>query len=369
MTLGEIGSKCDHIAGVPLAPDVAEKIHQLYLTKGALATTAIEGNTLSEEEAGQIISGKLKLPPSQEYLAQEIKNICHATNEITKMIYENGKILITVELLKYLNSMVLEKLEVDEDVVPGKIREHSVVVGRYRCAPPQDCDYLLEKMCETLNNFPCPDNAKAAFNVIKAVYAHLYFVWIHPFGDGNGRTARLIELCILMSAGFAQPTTHLLSNYYNRTRNKYYEALDRAVESEDQVVAFIKYSATGLAEGLREQIAYIREQQWRVAWINYIHKEFEEKNSPTDVRRRKLVLCLSEMGTVVPVNKISILTPELSIEYHLKTPKTVIRDVNALIEMGLIERRRGGIVANREKILAFLPWRNRDETSESKAAD
>ena len=73
--LGEAASKCEHVAGVPLRPDTAERLHRLYLAKGLRATTAIEGNTLSEEEVLQHLEGKLNLPPSKEYLAKEIDNI------------------------------------------------------------------------------------------------------------------------------------------------------------------------------------------------------------------------------------------------------------------------------------------------------
>jgi hypothetical protein len=47
-------------------------MHKLFLAKGALATTAIEGNTLSEQEVLGHIERRLKLPPSKEYLGQEI---------------------------------------------------------------------------------------------------------------------------------------------------------------------------------------------------------------------------------------------------------------------------------------------------------
>ena len=48
--LGEAASKCEHLSRVPLRPATALQVHQLYLAKGAAATTAIEGNTLSEAE-------------------------------------------------------------------------------------------------------------------------------------------------------------------------------------------------------------------------------------------------------------------------------------------------------------------------------
>ena len=73
--LGEAQAKCEQVAGVPLLPGVAENLHQVFLAKGALATTAIEGNTLTEEDALKLIKGELDLPPSKEYLGQEIQNI------------------------------------------------------------------------------------------------------------------------------------------------------------------------------------------------------------------------------------------------------------------------------------------------------
>src|ERR1019366_3875064 len=75
LMLGEACSKCDNLATAALLPETARALHQLYLAKGALATTAIEGNTLTEEQALQLLEGKLKLPPSKEYLAREVKNI------------------------------------------------------------------------------------------------------------------------------------------------------------------------------------------------------------------------------------------------------------------------------------------------------
>ena len=80
LLLGEAASKCEHIAGVPLRPSVAQSLHQLYLAKGALATTAIEGNTLTETEVLAHLQGKLRLPPSKEYLGQEVDNCVSFAN-------------------------------------------------------------------------------------------------------------------------------------------------------------------------------------------------------------------------------------------------------------------------------------------------
>jgi len=211
MLLGEAASKCEHIAGVPLRPSVAQGLHRLYLAKGALATTAIEGNTLTEQEVLQHLEGKLKLPRSKEYLGQEIDNIVGACNRIGKRL-AMGDTGLTPKGLCEFNQWVLEKLPPEGKEVPGELRDYSVLVGNvYRGAPAQDCRPLLERYCEWLasEDFKAPRGMETAYAILKAIVAHLYFAWIHPFGNGNGRTARLVELQILLAAGVPPPTAHL----------------------------------------------------------------------------------------------------------------------------------------------------------------
>lgn len=369
LALGEAASKCNHIAGVPLTPEVANEMHRVYLARGALATTAIEGNTLSEDEAEKIIDGKLKLPPTQQYLADELQNIVDALHFLTNFISEKGrKAGVSVDLIKQMNKIALNGLSLEEGVVPGERRDHGVFVGKYRCAPVEDCDFLLDKLCETLNNFPSSPTRPFAFCIIKAVFAHLYLVWIHPFGDGNGRTARLLELYILLSAGLPQPTGHLLSNHYNKTRSTYYEMLNGA-RDKGGLVKFIKYSVDGFIEGLVEQIQTIRAQQMYVTWINYVHAVFHNKDTAADVRRRKLILALSDNLEGVGVSKLPDLTPDLVREYHGKTHRMLVRDVNELLRMSLVVKEPKGIIRARvELITAFLPWHAPDESAQELAA-
>ena len=58
MAFGEAQSKCEHIANVPLVPATAEKLHQIYLAKGALATTAIEADGVTEGDMEVVSSGQ-----------------------------------------------------------------------------------------------------------------------------------------------------------------------------------------------------------------------------------------------------------------------------------------------------------------------
>ena len=363
MELGEAASKCEHLAGVPLQPAVAKRLHEIFLAKGAAATTAIEGNTLSEAQVLEHIRGTLKLPPSQDYLKQEVDNIIRACDAIALAVLEpNATPTLRAELICQLNRQVLDKLPLHEDVTPGGLRHHQVIVGSvYRGAPPEDCPFLLDRMCQWLNadfNPSAGEDSPIPFAILKAIMAHLYLAWIHPFGDGNGRTARLLEFHILLEAGVPLPAAHLLSDHYNRTWAEYYRQLDRASKSGGDVLPFLKYACRGLVDGLREQIKEVRNQQWLVAWENYVHEVFRDRRtSETHKRQRDLVLALGRQLGFVEVSKIPDLSPALARAYARLTPKGLQRDLNHVFETGLIERRHGKVRAKREIILAFLPAR------------
>ena len=367
--LGECQSKCEHIAGVPLRPETARRLHQIYLAKGVLATTAIEGNTLSEQEVLQHLEGKLKLPPSREYLAQEIGNIVAACNWITSRIQKSESLELTADTIKEFNRLVLSTLKLPENVVPGQIRTYSVGVARYRGAPAEDCEYLLGQLCRWLNSeeFTPKPAMEIVYAILKAMFVHLYLAWIHPFGDGNGRTARLVEFQLLIASGVPAPAAHLLSNHYNQTRTEYYRQLDYASQSGGEVLPFLNYAVQGFLDGLKAQIAHIREQQWDVTWRNYVHEAFADKKSLSDIRRRHLVLDLSRQTNSVLLNKLPEVSPRLAAAYARKTRKTLSRDLNELLKMELVVQETAGYRARKELILAFLPVKAESAVAGSKS--
>lgn len=357
MKLGEAQSKCDHIAGVPLLPSFASEMHQIYLAKGALATTAIEGNTLSESQVMAQLLGTLKLPPSKEYLGQEVQNILDACNSIATAIVEGTfDDSFDVGTIKRLNAMVLKDLALGEDVIAGEIRQHSVVVSNYRGAPASDCEYLLEKLCDFLNGFVIEGFPKAALGLVKAMIAHVYIAWIHPFGDGNGRTSRLMEFIILLQAGVSTPAAHLLSNHYNQTRSEYYRQLGRASQNGGDITDFVSYAVGGFVDGLKEQIDKIKDYQRDITWQKFVYENFQEKRiQPADRRRRDLVIELSGIPGPVPLHQIKLATPRIADAYAKISQATLMRDLNILKARGLIAMTQRAVWARKDRIDAFLP--------------
>ncbi|MDE2507366.1 MAG: Fic family protein [Planctomycetota bacterium] len=360
MSLGEAKSKCEHVAGVPLRPDLARKMSLISMAKGIHATTSIEGNTLTEEEVARRIDKKLELPESREYLGREVDNLVGACNRIATEIDAGFSKPLNVDRIKEYHRVILSGLNVPEDVRVGEFRTYSVGVARYRGAPAEDCEYLVDRLCSWLSGPEFKsDQPQLAFAlvIIKAILAHLYIAWIHPFGDGNGRVARLVELEILVQSGLiAFPSGHLLSNFYNRTRGDYYLHLDRASKSPDGVTQFIAYAVGGFVDELREEIDMIKNQFLQYSWENYVHEQFRGQDTTAAHRRRHLALDLSDRG-VVPRKKLTLITPRTARDYARCGEKTLTRDLNKLVEMNLVVSTPRGYQANRAMMLAFLPRR------------
>lgn len=355
LLLGEAKSKAHHLASVPVTPAVQQRMRELYLAKGVLATAAIEGNSLNLEQVQRRIAGEKELPPSKEYLGQEIDNIVERCNQIAEDIFTNGKRPITVEDIKDYNASILNGLKFDEEVVPGKIRGHEVGVGPYKAPPPEDCTFLLGKLCDWLASEPTRIEGRPGISgLLKAILAHLYIAWIHPFGDGNGRTARLIEFRILLSGGFPDAACHLLSNHYNQTRSEYYRQLQRSHEAGPAgVEGFITYALRGFVEGLREQTDLVINQQIQITWDHFIYDLFRNSETKAGRRRRALALALTRP---IPAKAAEVrdLSPAIAVAYAEVTDKTVMRDLKALAEAQLVKIEGQEARPNVDLLRAFI---------------
>jgi len=366
--LGEAAARCDHIAQAVLPPSGAQELHRLYLIKGVRATTAIEGNTLSEEQIAAQLEGQLELPLSQEYLKQEVDNVLRSVNEIFKDITGGEPPVLTPEWIAGANRRLLAGLEehLEKGVLPGKIPAHPVGVSRYRGAPRRDCAFLLDRLCRWLegDDWPVrPDRQEdhIASAILRAVFVHLYIAWIHPFGDGNGRTARLAEFMILAREGVPSPCAHLLSNHYNLTRAEYYRQLDRSSRANSgrgDPLGFLLYSLQGFVDGLREQSEFIAGIQLKLAWEHFVYREFQRiPPSPAMRRRREVTLALGQVSIPVGKKTVPDLSPDLARFYAKKTSKTLSRDMNWLVKRDLLAREGDGYRARVETMRAFQPAR------------
>jgi Fic family protein len=355
--LGECEAMVEVLAGIPLMPEDRKQLLTLSLIKGAQATTAIEGNTLTQSEIEKIHEG-WRLPPSKEYLQTEVNNILDAFNTLLREIVVENKVeAITPELIKKCHQMIGKDLGEHFDAIPGRFRTDRRVVGRYLAPEPDDVPELINHLCAWLAqefHYKVGQNFKTA--VIEAIVAHVYIEWIHPFGDGNGRTGRLIEFYILLRAGLPNIGSHILSNFYNITRPHYYRHLDDARRKRD-LTDFIHYAVQGFRDGLKETLGIIQTSQFMVFWRHYIYEVFADVNyRKSNVFKRKRNLMLN-----IPIDQFFLaeelleINPSVAKEYAVVGKATYVRDLKELQALQLIRKEGRNYIANTTLLKQMLP--------------
>jgi Fic family protein len=338
------------------------------MIKGAQATTAIEGNTLSEEEVKQVAAGA-KLPPSKQYLEQEVKNIIDAFNELLKeVVYDDHVQLIDADLLKRFHQLVGKGLGEHLAAIPGRFRENQVTVGTYRCPAPEHVNDLVHNLCEWMRKEFHFEQGEQHFLevVIQAIVAHVYIEWIHPFSDGNGRTGRLVEFYLMLRGGNPNIASHILSNHYNQTRSDYYRQLDIAGRERD-LTKFIEYALLGLRDGLEQTLLTVQASQFEITWQKMVYDEFDSTKAsqmPLFKRRRRLALDFPKNRTL-KLEEIPHINTQLAILYAKVSPRTIQRDMSELVRMQLLAKDEGGYRARTERLSMYVPKSKRKQTPTS----
>lgn len=349
IALGQCISLIKAITNTPILPEFYEELMKISLIKGAHSTTAIEGNTLTEDEIVKITEGE-DLPQSREYLQVEVTNILGAFNELLKETVYDGKLqLITPEFLKRIHLMVGKNLGDAFKAIPGRFRENNVIVGTYRCPDSKDVQPLIEKYCQWLREeFKFESNNQQFSDVIiQAIVAHVYLEWIHPFGDGNGRTGRLLEFYILSRGGNPDIALHILSNHYNQTRSMYYNKLDKAAKTRE-LTDFIEYALIGFRDGLQSTLEKIQSCQLLITWHKYIYDQFDGVEiKKRDVFKRRRTLALEfPINKRLNINEIPYHSIKLAQMYSGLSAKTLKRDISELIDYKILIEKGGICEAN-----------------------
>lgn len=194
-------------------PDYALKSIKESLTiEWTYNSNSIEGNTLTLQETKMVIEDGFTIKGKSLREHFEAVNHQDAIEYIEKIVSPDYK-LTEKDVLK-VHELVLQRIEKD---FAGRLRTSGVRIAGANFIPPNAAkvsDYLSE-LIDWVNQTDLNP-------IIKATIFHHRFVWIHPFFDGNGRSARLLYNLFLMKKGF--PPAIILKN----DRRKYYDALNQA---------------------------------------------------------------------------------------------------------------------------------------------
>lgn len=197
----------------PLSENIVKSLREKLIVEWTYNSNAIEGNTLTLSETKVVLEG---ITIGGKSVTEHLETINHkeAIEYLENLIKEKKD--LTEWTLKNIHQLILK--EIDDDNA-GKYRNENVTIGGATHIPPNHM--IVSDLMQKL--FVEYDRKWNDYHpVIKACLLHGEFVKIHPFVDGNGRTARLILNFELMKYGY---TPVVITK---DRRAEYYEALDLA---------------------------------------------------------------------------------------------------------------------------------------------
>ncbi len=229
-------------AARPLSPPVLNRLREQLDVKWTYHSNAIEGNTLTLRETQLVLQHGLTIEgkPLQEHL--EAINHQHAIRFVEALAGKEEP--ITEHVVRSIHTLVLRTID---DQEAGRYRRVQVYITGSEYAPPEAgaVPGWMADLSAWLNS----DEAAALHTVERATLAHFQLVHIHPFTDGNGRTARLLMNLLLMRAGYPPAVIRV------NDRPAYYDALDAAHDGDTG--PFVRLVASAVERALDNWLAAV----------------------------------------------------------------------------------------------------------------
>ena len=305
---------------VKLKDDWIVDMQQKALILESHHSTHIEGTALSLEQAKSILEGK-GLKGINRDDEKELLNYKKAMDFISKYLGKDDP--ITEGIVRELHKITVKGVR-GEKADPGNYRkvQNYVVNSRtkeviYTPPPSLDVPHLMREFTSWLNE------AGDVSPVLAAGIAQFQFVHIHPFIDGNGRTARLLSTLILYKTGYDFKKLFTISEHYDKNRPNYYQAIQSVRQKGMDMTSWLEY----FVEGLRSQMEEIQAKGKLIIMADKMIAA--TKDLVLNLRQQKVVRYL-------------VINDRIDNEECQKLCKsikrTATRDLTGLVQKGVLEK-------------------------------
>jgi len=308
------------ILNAPLVPKWEVSLRRDALIKSAHSSTAIEGNPLTIEEVSALAEGRDVMVRRKD--KREVLNYLEALERIPEFAEKNP--FLSNDLLSMHKLVTKDTLENPGD--EGIFRNRQVYVinratNEVIFTPPstEEVPKLVDNFIGWFNS----DEINEIDPVIEAGITHYELVRIHPFIDGNGRTARLMATLVLSKRGFDVKRFFTLDDYYDHDRRSYYEALKSVDQRSIDTTGWIEYFTEGVAVSINQ----VRD---RVIGLSKDVKAMKDKGQiALTERQMKIVERMIQNG--------SITNREIREMYKISN-RTALDEINKLLELDVIKQ-------------------------------
>jgi Fic family protein len=326
------------IDNAPLVPAWEAKFRDEAMTRTVHFGTKIEGNDLTEEQAQQVVRLENTVDTAEvirqsgimarERDVQEVINYRNVIAWIDKQQEPKLKQVFTEDTLKTVHKLTVYRLI--EDGYAGAFRDKQVIVksasqGGVVFRPPVSVEipYLVEDFFAWSHS----QEAAALHPVFRAAISHYQLVFIHPFIEGNGRTARAMSNLLLYALGYDFKKFFSLEQYFDSDVDAYYQALLSVQQDPGQSLTYwLEYFCYGVAV----EIDKIRSQVSKLSKDLKLKKQLGKQVALSE--RQIMLLELFQQQDEVTSDSMQKTLPNVSVD-------TILRDVKDLIQKGVIEKR------------------------------
>jgi len=245
----------DAISNAPVTISVLESLRESARLISTHYSTQIEGNRLTKKEVEDVVHNGSVFPNRQRD-EEEVKNYYLAIDYVDSLI--KNKSSITEENIRTIHGLVMNGKKSASKYRDGQNVIKDSATGGIVYMPPEarDVGGLMTELVNWINN---SINDREVPSPIIAAIAHYEFATIHPYYDGNGRTARLITNLILHLSGYGLKGIYSLEEYYARNLQSYYNALDVGEShnyymgrAEADISKWIEYFCLGMDEAFNK---------------------------------------------------------------------------------------------------------------------
>ena len=225
----------------PLPEHTVRTLHEQQVLEWTYHSNAIEGNTLSLKETKVVLEG---ITIGGKSLNEHFEAINHreAITYVESIV--SGKEILSEWQIKNIHQLVLKNIDARN---AGRYRQQNVVIAGASHTPPNFL-HLPQAMTALMTWY---QGAANLHPLQRAARLHVDFVGIHPFVDGNGRTARLLINCELMRSSYLPAIIRV------EQRLAYYDALDTAHTTQNYA-PFLQLLAEQERETLRHYLSIIQ---------------------------------------------------------------------------------------------------------------
>lgn len=301
-----------------LSEDWVSRMQKRALVLEAHHTTHIEGTQLTLDQSERILAGQ-KVHGAKPDDARELLNYKKAFDLVSD--YLNSGEPVTEALIRQIHKSLVQGVRGNK-ASPGEYRKiQNYIVNSltgekiYTPPPPLEVPQMMTDFVDWLQR------ETEVNSVLVAGIAQFQFVHIHPFVDGNGRTARLLSTLCLYRTGYDFKRLFTISEYYDRDRTAYYKALQSVREHGMDMTGWLEYFTEGLSSQMRE----VQITAERVIRRDVILAKAQKKG----LKERPVAL----LGFLLDVGKATVAECEEGLKVNRRTLQ---RDLKLLVENGLI---------------------------------